>query len=157
MKTRISVVLFMFAITIWSWPDVSLSAGTLLTYELTVSKSVRAGDEAEIVVIFDIKDPWYVYAPTGANVAQGMTETSLQFEPHEYVQFSAPKYPVFVRRSSFHVFEGSDIRVVQSVRIRPRTAPGTYPVRGTLEYQLCKIDTCLPPMRDDILITIDVE
>ena len=126
-------------------------------YRLEMPVAVEAGEETAVFVIFDIEPPWYIYAPTGTAVAVGMLETSVSFEPTETIQTAEVQYPKPVEKGPFHIYEGEGIALIQRLRVRPLTEPGEYTIKGKVQYQVCKPDVCLPPVRDDIRVRLNVK
>ena len=127
------------------------------TYQVLVPDEIAAGSEAEIRIVFSIDSPWYIYAPTGVNVLDGMVETNISFEATDEIQTADAKFPEAVRKGKYEVFEGEGIEIVQPIRVRPRISAGSYRIRGIVEYQVCKFDVCLPPARDNVQVRIVVD
>ena len=126
------------------------------TYQVLAPDTVSAGKEGEIHILFSVDSPWYIYAPTGVNVLDGMVETSVTFAPTDEIQVANAIFPDAVRKGKYEVFEGEAIKIVQPIRVRPKVQHGTYRIRGVIEYQVCKFDVCLPPARDNVQALIVV-
>ena len=113
--------------------------------DLVVPEQVEQGSSAEISLKIDIKDGWYIYAPTGKNAEQGMKETKVSFTlPDDLQQLGKMKMPMHQFKGSYDVFRGSDIAVIQKVGTDDST-PGSYTIESEVTYQTCNDDICLPP------------
>lgn len=123
-------------------------------FKVEAPASVQAGKESAIRVVFDIESPWYIYAPTGANAPFEMLETYVVFEPTKSIQVGDAEFPAHTDMGPYDVYSGPEIAIVQPIRVRPRTEPGTYRLSGNIGFQVCKRDTCLPPMK--VVVTTDV-
>ena len=117
---------------------------------------LRSGEESEIRLVLSVEAPWYIYAPTGINKAQDMTETAVRMRRSEAVQYRPAVFPEAVSYGSFEVFLGDSIIVTQPLRIRTSAEAGVTRVRGNVDYQVCKPDLCLPPdtIRFDVQVNI---
>lgn len=139
----------------------NLVAAALLTNPVSLSVeapegALRPGEESEIRLVLSVEAPWYIYAPTGVNQAQDMTETAVRMRRSEAVQYRPAVFPEAIAHGSFEVFLGDSIIVTQPLRIRTSAAAGETRVRGNLDYQVCKPDLCLPPdtIRFDVQVDI---
>ena len=113
--------------------------------ELVVPETVDLGSTAEVSLTIDIKDGWYIYAPTGKNSEQGMKETKVSFTvPDSIQQIGKVKMPIHQFKGSYDVFRGSDLAVIQKIGTED-SAPGEYTIESTVTYQTCNDDICLPP------------
>lgn len=120
------------------------------------SRVAAAGEVGEIRIALSLDAPWYVYAPTGANARQGLVETTVTIRPHRAIQFARPRYPEARAYGTHDIWRGRDNVIRQPFRIRPRTPPGDYRVRGHVDYQMCDGPTCLPPDRKNFSFLIHV-
>ena len=113
--------------------------------ELIVPEKIDQGSSAEISLKIDIKDGWYIYAPTGKNADQGMKETKVSFTlPENLQELGTTKMPMHQFKGSYDVYRGSNINVVQSIGTEDST-PGEYKIESQVTYQTCNDDICLPP------------
>ena len=144
----ISTVLLLFATVVFAQEVV---------WRVTAPDSIRAGEEGEIQVVFDVAAPWYIYVPGGGGSADGMVETRISFEATDVIQTAEPRYPEETSYASeYLVYEGEGVTITQPFRVRPRTAQGQYRLDGIIEYQVCKFDICLPPARERVRVEIGV-
>ena len=113
--------------------------------ELVVPEKVDLGSTTEVSLSIDIKDGWYIYAPTGKNAEQGMKETKVSFTiPENIQQLGKVKMPMHQFKGSYDVFRGSDLAVIQKIGTEDST-PGEYTIASQVTYQTCNDDICLPP------------
>ena len=128
-----------------------------LAFTAETPEPAAVGAEGEIRLVLSLEEPWYIYAPTGLNAAQGMIETAVEMTPSDHVQFAAAVFPAPRDLGGFSVLAGDEIVVIQPFRVRPRTEPGEYRVRGAIDYQTCDDEICLPPDRVEFTVTIRVQ
>ena len=128
-----------------------------VAYKVEAPASVQAGQSIELAVTFDIEEGWYIYAPTGANAAQGMIETEIAFTPLAGMTAEKVQLPAYIDNGSFHIYEGRDITMRQTLLPKGALAPGDYRIKGKVRYQACNIELCLPPRTERIRVDITVE
>ena len=129
-----------------------------LTMTATAPKEPLApGEEAEIEIVLSVPAPWYIYAPTGVNEAQGMVETAVEMRNNDTAQYRPAVFPDPVPYGAHDVFLGDGITLRQPLRIRFSAEPGEAILRGDVFYQLCKPDLCLPPSSSNIRVRVNVE
>ena len=157
MRLVVIQILAVFTAITVAVPSNTAFAQQPATYRIIQPDSVSAGEEFTISVVFDIERPWYLYAQSDAVQSMGMTAMSVRFESNDEVQVAAPIYPAQIQRGDIGIFWGQDVTIVQPIRVRPLSEPGAYRIRGTIRYQACKADMCLPPVRDDVRLTIQVK
>lgn len=126
-------------------------------YDVETPPETRAGAEAIVEIVIHVDPPWYVYAPNSGADALGMVETTVAFAATDAIQVASPIYPPTKTRSGYSVFQGRSLVIRQPIRIRPRASPGHHALKGTITYQVCKRDICLPPASDELAIRIVVE
>ena len=129
---------------------------SLLAFAAETPEPTAASEEGEIRLFLSLQESWYIYAPTGLNAAQGMIETAVEMTPSDHVQFADAVFPAPRDRGGFSVFAGEEIVIIQPFRVRPRTEPGDYRVRGAIDYQTCDDEICLPPDRVEFTVVIRV-
>ena len=127
-----------------------------LAFTAEIGEPTAAGEEGRIRLVLSLQESWYIYAPTGLNAAQGMIETAIEMTANEYVQFADAVFPAPRDRGGYSVFAGEEIVIIQPFRVRPRTEPGDYRVRGAIDYQTCDDEICLPPDRVEFTVVIRV-
>lgn len=133
-------------------------ANNIVQYTIQQPAEVRPGSAFRVDILFTIQSGWYIYAPTGANAAQGMIETNVTFSlPRGIVREGKMKLPDPHFKNGHEVYEGDSIMVSQALKIAPGLKPGPYEIEGTIIWQTCNSDICLPPVTDEIRILIDVK
>ncbi len=135
---------------------VAASASSPLVLTVDAPGQLSAGEEGELRLILCLQNPWYIYAPTGVNEAQGMIETRVQMRRHDQVQFTEAEFPKAEASGTFAVLAGENIVVRQPFRVRPRVPEGEYRVRGAVEYQACDGEICLPPNRVEFSVVLNI-
>lgn len=134
------------------------SDNTVVQYSIQQPGEIRQGSAFEVGVLFRIQPGWYIYAPTGANAAQGMIETNVIFSlPRGIVRERKMKLPDPYFKNGHEVYEGDSIMISQVLKIAPDLKPGPYEIKGKITWQTCNSEICLPPQTDDIKIIIDVK
>lgn len=131
--------------------NVSMMSAVVLAFSNPVSlfvaspeESLAPGEESVLQLTLSVEKPWYIYAPTGVNIGQGMVETEVKLNDNDTVQFRDAAFPEAIPYHSFDVLMG-DVEIVQPLRVRPDAAPGETTVRGALTFQVCNYEICLPP------------
>ena len=135
----------------------ALALASPITVEVeTPADSLNPGEESEIHVVLSVEAPWYIYAPTGINKAQGMIETTVTMRRSDSVQFKPAVFPEAIAYGDFEVYL-DETTLTLPIRIRPSALPGEVRILGSVEYQLCKVDLCLPPERAPLRVTLTVD
>ena len=111
---------------------------------------LQPGEEVELEVTILFQDGWYIYAPTGINVVQGMIETSFQMGGSDVAQFKPAVFPEATEMGGFDIYHQDNTIVVQPMRVRPSASPGEFLLSGQFTYQACKDSVCLPPETLDV-------
>lgn len=122
-----------------------------------VPAAILAGEQGQLRLVLALESPWYIYAPTGVNAAQDMVETDVVMRRHERIQFADALFPEALPYGGFAIFDGDEIVITQPFRVRPRTEPGEYRIRGGVDYQACDGEICLPSDRAEFTVTLSVE
>lgn len=113
--------------------------------DLVVPEKIDQGSTAEVSLMIDIQDGWYIYAPTGKNAEQGMKETKVSFMvPETLQQIGNMKMPMHQFKGSYEIYRGSNVAVIQKIGTENST-PGEYTIESEVTYQTCNDDLCLPP------------
>lgn len=139
-----------------------LMTTAMLTELLTMTvkapeEPLSPGEEGEIEIVLNVAEPWYIYAPTGLNEAQGMSETTIEMRHSDAAQFRPAVFPKAVSYGVSEVFLGDGITLKQPLRIRSSAAAGEATIRGDVFYQLCKPDMCLPPDSASIKVRLEIK
>ena len=87
--------------------NVALSPVSIRVEPLTI---LETGRSVDIEVQLDMMDGWYVYAPTGRNVGQGMKETSVIFSLPDGIEGAgAVRMPPYGFKGSYDIFSGKGV------------------------------------------------
>ncbi|MCY3605778.1 MAG: FG-GAP-like repeat-containing protein [Gammaproteobacteria bacterium] len=135
--------------------DVALSPVSIRVEPLTV---LETGRSVDIEVQLDMMDGWYVYAPTGRNVGQGMKETSVIFSlPDGLTGAGAVRMPPYGFKGSYDIFSGKGVTWAKPIEAIAGTLPGLYEVNAEVTYQTCKDDICLLPQTETVVARVLVQ
>jgi hypothetical protein len=128
----------------------------VVTYSIQQENIIASKNSTSINVLFNTAPGWYIYAPTGANAAQGMIETRVQFLlPEGISRKGRIKTNEPFIKNGFEVFEGTDISMKQELQLSPSLRSGTYEIKAKIIWQACSAESCLPPVTDVIVTTIN--
>ena len=135
--------------------NVALSPVSIRVEPLTV---LETGRSVDIEVQLDMMDGWYVYAPTGRNVGQGMKETSVIFSlPDGLTAAGAVRMPPYGFKGSYDIFSGKGVTWAKPIEAMAGTLPGLYEVNAEVTYQTCKDDICLLPQTETVVARVLVQ
>lgn len=119
--------------------------------------SARDGGTVELTVDIDVRQGWYIYAPTGRNQSNGMVETVVTFELPEGFELAGDIIlPPYHPKGMYEIYDGEDIRMTQSIKVNG-AAPGEYTINGEVRYQTCNKEMCLPPATVKLVAKIVVK
>lgn len=127
------------------------------TWRVEVPASIGPGEIEEVRIVFDVTSPWHMYAPTPANEALGVVGLGMAFDLPDDLTASGPRFPPVVNKGRHDVFEGPRIPAQVRLRAVPGARPGERAVKGWVQYQFCQPSFCLPPRRDALAFTINIE
>ena len=134
---------------------VALSPVSIRVEPLTI---LEPGRSVDIEVQLDMMDGWYVYAPTGRNVGQGMKETSVLFSlPDGLKGAGAVRMPPYGFKGSYDIFSGKGVTWAKPIEAMAGTLPGLYEVNTEVTYQTCKDDICLLPQTETVVSRVLVQ
>ena len=133
-----------------STPAPTTSASAPLTPPVTVNVDNAVVLDPEgaggISINFDMRDGWYIYAPTGRNAKEGMIETSTDFLLPEGIEIAGNMdLPMHRFKGLFEIYSGKGVTWTQGIQADESALPGTHLVKTEVTYQTCKDDLCLPP------------
>ncbi|MYF09002.1 MAG: hypothetical protein F4233_14135 [Rhodospirillaceae bacterium] len=135
--------------------NVALSPVSIRVEPLTV---LETGRSVDIEVQLDMMDGWYVYAPTGRNVGQGMKETSVIFSlPDGLTGAGAVRMPPYGFKGSYDIFSGKGVTWAKPIEAIAGTLPGLYEINAEVTYQTCKDDICLLPQTETVVARVLVQ
>ena len=119
--------------------------------------SLQRAEIEDVRIIFNLERPWHLYAPTAANSALGVVGLAVNLELPEGLTISKPQFPKSVNKGLHDVFEGPRVAVRLRLRAAPDAAVGAHTMNGAVQYQFCQPSFCLPPYRDEISVTVNIE
>lgn len=128
-----------------------------VSFQLPDSVVATEGNTFSIPVSFKTNAPWYIYAPTGNNAAQGMIETNIIYQlPKGITRTGKMQLPKTKLKGGFEVYEGRDITFSQAFTVNKDLAPGEYKIHAKITYQTCNEKICLPPVSEerDIIVVV---
>ncbi len=120
-----------------------------------------AGGEYPVLIEIRVADSWYIHGPAGEEGGDGLIPTELILEETEGVRVGDLRYPepepvkLDYTPGSVPLFSGS-VRVHAAMAVSEDARPGRRVINGTLSYQACKADSCLPPETADLEIALRV-
>ncbi len=119
-------------------PPVNVSVDNAVVLDLEGS--------GRISINFDMRDGWYIYAPTGRNAREGMIETSADIRlPTGIERAGSMSIPMHRFKGLFEIYSGQGVKWSQGIQANKGALPGTHLVETEVTYQTCKDDLCLPP------------
>jgi thiol-disulfide isomerase/thioredoxin len=152
---RLTILSVFFSLLI-SFPGFSQS-GSPVSYTIPERLEVKAGSSFTISSVFKVEDSWYIYAPTGNNAAMGMVETNIIFMlPAGITRVGRLQLPSPQFKNGHETYFGKDIVFSQQFVVGKDVRPGEHFVKARITYQTCTSDMCLPPVTDEVTITIVV-
>lgn len=127
-------------------------------YTVIPSEVASEGSSIDIVTTIDVKKGWYIYAPTGRNEMNGMTETRITFNlPEGFKLAGNLELPPHHAKGMYEIYDGDGIRLIQPLRVSEEVVAGEYTIEGELSYQTCNAEMCLPPKTEQFVIKVAVE
>ena len=118
---------------------------------------VHLDHESSLTAVLYLDEPWYVYAPTGINAAQGLIELEVELEPVDGFTFASPVYPTPVSYDTFEVLFGPTIEIKQPLRVERYAPAGAYTIHAGLTFQSCDGSICLPPQTVPLSVMIELK
>ncbi|NOX45160.1 MAG: hypothetical protein GXO72_05460, partial [Caldiserica bacterium] len=136
-----------------------LDPEAVVSVEVPPSVEVPRGGEAALEITVYIEPGWHINA---AGVEQEpLIPTALTFEAPTYIAVGVPRFPEPEHEEL--PWAGRTLalytdRIVVTVPVRasPEAAPGEGVLRGTLRYQACSGDVCLPPAEKGFTVEVRV-
>jgi thiol:disulfide interchange protein DsbD len=154
-----SKTLFMFYLLVAFVPPVSVLAGTVQVEVIHSRDTYPVGGEYPIVFRITVKQPWYLHGNAAGR--QGLVPTEIDFPDSgeirlRNVRFPKPREKEFqYSREPVEVFAGR-VDVHATLVVGEKAARGNQTIEGSLNYQACSEQTCLPPEKTPLRIAIDV-
>ncbi len=120
-----------------------------------------AGGDYPMLLRLQVSEGWYIHGPDGAEAGTDLVPTALSFRSVPGVEVRdvrfAPPRPVSLpyQPDPAMLYEGS-VRVRATLRVDRSAEAGRRSLRGSLNYQACSSNTCLPPETVDIEASLTV-
>ncbi|MBN1850397.1 MAG: thioredoxin family protein [Deltaproteobacteria bacterium] len=152
------IILIVF-ITIGLFFPLAIYASTVKTDIIHSQDRYHPDGSHPILFRFSILDSWYIHGPE--DEGQGLIPTKLSFSDLknirlEKIRFPDPEKKKFDYTSEAIEVYANDILVEASIRISKKAGVGEHVITGTLSYQACSFDVCLPPETVPVNITVMV-
>jgi thiol:disulfide interchange protein len=136
----------------------SLGQKSPVSYEVKLPAKVKAGKAFDIQVVFETQSPWYIYAPTGVNEANGMIETSIDFKIPEGIKKQGEvEFPAPHPKGTYQVLDGKEIVFKQNFVADKSMKGKKVELVATITYQTCNKDMCLPPQTEEKKIELQIK
>ncbi len=120
--------------------------------------TIGVGEQADLIIDFDMDSEWYIYAPTGRNAKEDMVETNVSLSFPEGIEKQGGfKLPAYQYKGLFDVYFGKDVQWKQAFQVNSDTSPGAYELCGDVTVQTCKDDLCLAPKTDTYCASVVVQ
>ncbi len=126
---------------------------------LCSSEAVHSGSAVKIAVEAQIAAGYHVndHHPS----LDYLIPTELKFQPDKQIGVEKVVYPkgepirFAFSDQPLSVYQGT-LLIGAVLRVAPSLRPGTYALRGSLDYQACNDHACLPPSKVPLTITLKV-
>jgi len=135
-------------------------AGPVVSGHMVLAtNAAHAGSDARAAVVAEVASGYHINAhvpsldyliPTEIKLeAQGpVTVGSVAYPKGSPVKFSFLDTPI-------SVYEGK-LLVGVTLKVAPNAQPGSYPLKGALNYQACNDHACLPPASLPLALTVKI-
>jgi hypothetical protein len=121
---------------------------------------VRAGSTKIVNLDFRVGSEYHINSHTPKSPL--LIPTVLKVEPQAPLSLGDVKYPAgqdmsfpFSGDEKLNVYSG-DFSIDAPIKAAANTAPGTYPVKGTLRFQACDHSACYPPRNIPVAFQVTV-
>ena len=158
-KTRF-LLIPLLALALAAGAQAQLQAPKKATFVLDADRTAYdPGAAARVAALVSIEHGWHVNShkpsfeyliPTVFDLAlpAGWTQGTVGYPKAKMKTFSFEPHPLAV-------YDG-DVVVVASFQVPKGTKPGSYPLQGSLRYQACNDQQCLPPVTVEAKIELKV-
>ncbi len=135
-------------------------APTVVTGHMVLdANAVHAGSTAKVAVVADVASGYHVndHVPS----LDYLIPTDLKLNPAPPVTVGEVKYPKgSPQKFSFldtaiSVYQGKLV-VGAEITVAPDARPGTYTLKGSLDYQACNDRACFPPTSLPLTVSVKV-
>lgn len=120
---------------------------------------LRAGESAELVIEISVEEGYHVYgSKETTGVPVGLDPKKQAFAP--LVADGTAVVPPGEEKEELGLKQHplpSEFRVTQTLRVPAGTAPGTYPLKGVLDYAACNENGCEDPTKVEFAVEVVVE
>jgi thiol:disulfide interchange protein DsbD len=133
------------------------SARELVQVAGAVSAEAARGTTVEVTIPFTILKHWHINAHVPNEEFLVPTVLALRAPPG--VKVGAPRYPkaksehLSFSETALAVYE-DDVEIVVPLTVEPTAAAGARTIAGTLRFQACNDDVCLPPASVPVRIAL---
>ena len=153
-----AVMLLWMLIAMPSWALAQLASEEPVIYSIQAPKIVNTGEEFTITTVFNIQEPWYIYALTGVNTIMGMIETKISFTlPEGITKAGKIQLPEPDSKGLFEVYTGKDVKMSQVLFVNADLKPGSYNIACKIRYQTCNEDICFPSRTEKTTIVVTIK
>ncbi|MFC1883756.1 cytochrome c biogenesis protein CcdA [Thermodesulfobacteriota bacterium] len=117
------------------------------------------GEEYPIFFRIKIPEPWYLHGPIRGD--DGIVPTEISFGQTEFVKIDGIQFPSAKKKSfpyakeKLHVYS-DEIYVRTNLKVKNDAPAGLVEIKGTLRYQACSDDSCLPPERVEFFLSAQI-
>lgn len=117
-----------------------------LKIEARQPKQLIVGDTVELLIRLDVDEGWYIYAADTDNEVKGMTALSIAFLlPKGMKLIGKVEVPDPIYHEEYTVYRGLGNIFKQRVLLEKATGISKPVILGTVQYQACDAQSCLPP------------
>ncbi|HEY2294372.1 MAG TPA: thioredoxin family protein [Thermoanaerobaculia bacterium] len=160
-KTRLLFLIpALLALTLGARADAQIQAPKKATFVLNADRTAYdPGAAARVAALVSIEHGWHVnsHKPTFEYLIPTVFDLELPAGwPQETVGYPKAKMKTFsFEPHPLAVYDG-DVVVVASFQVPKGVKPGTYPLQGSLRYQACNDQQCLPPVTVEARIELRI-
>lgn len=129
-----------------------------VSFNIEKPEFIKPGDRFEVKIVFSTLSGWYIYAPTGKNKKEGMTETSVLFEcPEGASMVDNLIFPPPMPKGMYEVLEGKNITFKQKFKADSLLKGEKIELKASVTFQTCNSDMCLPPQTNKVKLIIHIK
>jgi suppressor for copper-sensitivity B len=160
----LSILPTLLALALAGRAEAQLQAPKKATFVLNADRTAYdAGAPARVAALVTIEHGWHVnsHKPSFEYLIPTVFDLKLPagwpaVSPEQGVRYPAAKMKTFsFEPHPLAVYDG-DVVVTASFQVPKGTKPGVYPLQGSLRYQACNDQQCLPPVTAEARIEIKV-
>ncbi len=160
----LSILPTLLALALAGRAEAQLQAPKKATFVLNADRTAyEAGAPARVAALVTIEHGWHVnsHKPSFEYLIPTVFDLKLPagwpaVSPEQGVRYPAAKMKTFsFEPHPLAVYDG-DVVVTASFQVPKGAKPGAYPLQGSLRYQACNDQQCLPPVTAEARIEIKV-